>query len=112
MYDSGSRARLGELDSGAGLGLISPQTHELTPNFATHTWTSLAHWNPEPSRTHEPDSYVYGSQSWESAHVFVVKLIRARFPSQARRAELTSQTRMCMGHFIANFEEIVTSLIE
>jgi hypothetical protein len=35
-----------ESGSGAGFGLISRQTHELTPNFATHTRTSLAHWNP------------------------------------------------------------------
>jgi hypothetical protein len=46
MYESSSRVQLGELDSGAGIWLISPQTHELTPNFATHTRTSLAHWNP------------------------------------------------------------------
>jgi hypothetical protein len=32
--ESGSRVRLGELDSGAGLGYISPHTHERTPNFA------------------------------------------------------------------------------
>jgi hypothetical protein len=44
------RVRLGELDSGADLGLISPQTHELTPNFTTHTRTSLAHWNPSRVR--------------------------------------------------------------
>jgi hypothetical protein len=31
------------------------------------------------------------------AHVCVVKLIRARLPSQARRAGLASQTRTCMG---------------
>jgi hypothetical protein len=35
-YESGSRVRLGELDSGAGLGYthISPHAHERTPNFA------------------------------------------------------------------------------
>jgi hypothetical protein len=33
-YESGSRVRLGELDSVAGLGHISPHTHERTPNFA------------------------------------------------------------------------------
>jgi hypothetical protein len=32
-------------------------------------------------------------QSWESAHAGVVKYIRARVPSQARRAGLASQTR-------------------
>jgi hypothetical protein len=45
------------------------------------------------SGSNEPSSSVCGSQSWESAHAFVVKLIRARLPSQARRAGLASQTR-------------------
>jgi hypothetical protein len=30
-YESGSRVRLGELDSGARLGYISPHTHEWIP---------------------------------------------------------------------------------
>jgi hypothetical protein len=38
-------------------------------------------------------------QSSESAHACVVKYIRARLPSQARRAGLSSQTRTCMGTF-------------
>jgi hypothetical protein len=33
-YESGSRVRLGELDSGAGLRYISPHTHERTLNSA------------------------------------------------------------------------------
>jgi hypothetical protein len=40
------------------------------------------------SGSNEPYSYACGSQSWESAHAFVVKLIRARLSSQARRAGL------------------------
>jgi hypothetical protein len=31
QYESGSRVRLGELDSGARLGYISPLTHEWIP---------------------------------------------------------------------------------
>ena len=37
-YDSGSQGRLGELDSGAMLGYISPHTHEWIPQ------TSLVHF--------------------------------------------------------------------
>jgi hypothetical protein len=44
------------------------------------------------------DTEMY-EQSWESAHACVVKYIRARLPSQARRAGLASQTRTCMGTF-------------
>jgi hypothetical protein len=51
MYEFGLRVRLGKLDSVAGFGLISPQIHELTPNFATQTRTSLAHWNPSQTRS-------------------------------------------------------------
>ena len=32
-YESGSRVRLGELDSGARLGYISPHTHEWIPKL-------------------------------------------------------------------------------
>jgi hypothetical protein len=53
--ESGSRVRLGELDSGAGLGLISPRTHE---HGDPHT-DEFGSLEPEPSRTREPDSYVY-----------------------------------------------------
>jgi hypothetical protein len=42
------------------------------------------------------DTEMY-EQNWESAHACVVKYIRARLPSQGRRAELASQTRTCMG---------------
>jgi hypothetical protein len=45
-YESGSRVRLGELDSGARLGYISPDTHEWMP---LDTRTSLTHWNPSPA---------------------------------------------------------------
>jgi hypothetical protein len=45
------------------------------------------------------DTEMY-EQSSESAHARVVKYIRARLPSQARRAGLASQTRTCMGTFI------------
>jgi hypothetical protein len=38
------------------------------------------------------DTEMY-ERSWESAHACVVKYIRARLPSQARRAGLASQTR-------------------
>jgi hypothetical protein len=51
------------------------------------------------SGSNEPNSSVCGSQSWDSAQACVVKLIRARLPSQARRAGLASQTRTCMGPF-------------
>jgi hypothetical protein len=39
-------------------------------------------------------------QSWESAHACVLKYIRARLPSQARRAGPASETLTCMGPFI------------
>jgi hypothetical protein len=42
------------------------------------------------------DTEMY-EQSSESAHACVVKYIRARLPSQARRARLASQARTCMG---------------
>jgi CDP-glycerol glycerophosphotransferase (TagB/SpsB family) len=42
------------------------------------------------------DTEMY-AQSWESAHACMVKYIRARLPSQARRAGVTSVTRTCMG---------------
>jgi hypothetical protein len=42
------------------------------------------------SFSNKPNSSVCGSQSWESAHAFLVKLIRAR---------LASQTPTCMGPF-------------
>jgi hypothetical protein len=51
------------------------------------------------SGPNEPNSSMCGSQSWESVHSFVVKLIRARLLSQARRAVLASQTCTCMGPF-------------
>jgi hypothetical protein len=47
MYESGSRVRL---------GLISPHTYERGDPH-TDEFGSL---EPEPSRTREPDSYVYG----------------------------------------------------
>jgi hypothetical protein len=50
------RVWLGELDSGAGLGLISPHTHE---HGDPHT-DEFGSLKPEPNRTREPDSYVYG----------------------------------------------------
>jgi hypothetical protein len=61
--------------------------HDLREGFDTkeaHTRTSLAR---------EPNSSLCGSQSWESAHEFVVKLVRARLPSQAHRAGIASRTR-------------------
>jgi hypothetical protein len=36
MYGSGSRVRLGELDSGAKLGYISPHTHEWIPKLCSY----------------------------------------------------------------------------
>jgi hypothetical protein len=42
---------------GAGLGLISPHTYERGDPH-TYEFGSL---EPEPSRTFEPDSYVYGT---------------------------------------------------
>jgi hypothetical protein len=38
--------------------------------------------------------------------VCVVKYIRARLPSQARRAGLASQTRTCMGTFSENRDRV------
>ena len=35
-YESGSRVRLGELDSGARLGYISPHTHEWIPKLCSY----------------------------------------------------------------------------
>ena len=35
-YESGSRVRLGELDSGARRGYISPHTHEWIPKFYSY----------------------------------------------------------------------------
>jgi hypothetical protein len=46
-YESGSRVRLGEFESGAGLGLISPHRYERGDPH-THEFGSL---EPEPSRT-------------------------------------------------------------
>jgi hypothetical protein len=51
MYESGSRVRLGELDSGSRLGYISPHTREWilardTPH--TNEFDSL---EPKPSQT-------------------------------------------------------------
>jgi len=47
-----SRAPLKALTSQARIGQVRLVT--------LHTRTSLTHWNPEPSRTRKPDSYVYG----------------------------------------------------
>jgi hypothetical protein len=44
------------------------------------------------------DTEMY-EQSSESAHACVVKYNRDRLPNQARRAGLSSHTRMCMGTF-------------
>jgi hypothetical protein len=67
-YESGSRVRLGELDSGARLGdiyiyiwpiiyvyIIGQCPAGDTPH--TDEFDSL---EPEPSRAREPDSYLYG----------------------------------------------------
>jgi hypothetical protein len=59
MYESGSRVRLGELDSGARCGDISPHMHEWRlARDPPHTdeFDSL---KPKPSWTRKPDSYVY-----------------------------------------------------
>jgi hypothetical protein len=47
------------------------------------------------------DTEMY-EQSSESAHACVVKYIRARLLSQARRVGLGNQTRTCMGTFTRN----------
>jgi hypothetical protein len=60
MYESGSRVRLGELDSGAGLGCISPHTHEWIPARDSPHTDEFDSLGPEPSGNREPDSYVYG----------------------------------------------------
>ena len=52
--------RLGELDSGARLGCISPHTHEWIPACDTPHTDEFDSLEPEPSRTREPDWYVYG----------------------------------------------------
>jgi hypothetical protein len=51
MYESGSRVRLGERDSGARLGYISPHTHEWIPACDTLHTDEFDSLEPEPSRT-------------------------------------------------------------
>jgi hypothetical protein len=52
------------------------------------------------------DTEMY-EQSSESAHACVVKYIRARLPSQVRRAGLASQTRTCMSTSKHNWERCI-----
>jgi len=59
-YESGSRLRLGDLDSGASLRYISPHTHEWVPARDTLHTDEFDSLEPKPSGTREPDSYVYG----------------------------------------------------
>jgi hypothetical protein len=49
-YESGSRVRLGELDSGVRLGCIYIHIDSAQVRLVTlHTRTSLTHWNPSPA---------------------------------------------------------------
>jgi hypothetical protein len=51
------------------------------------------------------DTEMY-EQSSEYVHACVVKYIRARLPSQARRAGLESQTHTCIGTFTDSINEV------
>jgi len=50
-YESGSRVRLGELDTGARLGYISPHTHEWIPARDTPHTDESDSLEPEPCQT-------------------------------------------------------------
>jgi hypothetical protein len=50
-YESGSRVRLGELDSGARLGYILPHTHQWIPARDTPHTDEFDSLESEPSRT-------------------------------------------------------------
>jgi hypothetical protein len=56
------------------------------------------------------DTEMY-AQSSESANACAVKNIRARLPSQARRAALASETRTCMGPFRLGPHQIMTQIV-